>query len=83
MKQREEELATAHAGALQAQTQLRESIEAISEAEMDRKIRFFGAERSLGGAFYIMASDMHEHLGQAIAYARMNHVVPPWTARGQ
>ncbi len=25
--------------------------------------------------------DMHEHLGQAIAYARMNEVVPPWTAR--
>ncbi len=36
-----------------------------------------------GEAFYIMASDMHEHLGQAIAYARMNHVVPPWTARRQ
>ncbi len=50
---------------------------------MDMKIRFFGAERSLGDSFYIMASDMHEHLGQAIAYARMNHVVPPWTARRQ
>ena len=22
---------------------------------------------------------MHEHLGQAIAYARMNGVVPPWS----
>jgi hypothetical protein len=22
----------------------------------------------------------HEHLGQSIAYARMNRVVPPWTA---
>ncbi len=61
----------------------RETIEAISDAEMDKKIRFFGEERSVGEAFYIMASDMHEHLGQAIAYARMNHVVPPWTARGQ
>ena len=28
-------------------------------------------------------ADMHEHLGQAIAYARMNGVVPPWTARQQ
>ncbi len=61
----------------------KQTVEAISDADMDRKIRFFGAERSLGEAFYIMASDMHEHLGQAIAYARMNHVVPPWTARQQ
>ena len=23
--------------------------------------------------------DMHEHLGQSIAYARMNQIVPPWS----
>ena len=23
--------------------------------------------------------DMHEHLGQLIAYARMNQIVPPWS----
>ena len=61
----------------------RQTLEDIADGDMDRKIRFFGAERTLGEAFYIMASDMHEHLGQAIAYARMNHVVPPWTARSQ
>jgi hypothetical protein len=26
-----------------------------------------------------MAGDLHEHLGQLIAYARMNGVVPPWS----
>ncbi len=61
----------------------KQTIEAISDADMNKKISFFGAERSLGESFYLMASDMHEHLGQAIAYARMNHVVPPWTARRQ
>ena len=61
----------------------RQTIEAISDADMDKKISFFGAERPMGEAFYILANDMHEHLGQAIAYARMNHVVPPWTARSQ
>lgn len=59
----------------------KQTIQAIADADMNMKISFFGAERSLGEAFYIMASEMHEHLGQAIAYARMNHVVPPWTAR--
>ncbi len=61
----------------------KQTTQAISDADMNKKIRFFGAERSLGESFYVMASDMHEHLGQAIAYARMNHVVPPWTARRQ
>jgi uncharacterized damage-inducible protein DinB len=28
-----------------------------------------------------MANHMHEHLGQAIAYARVNGVVPPWSAK--
>ncbi len=27
----------------------------------------------------ISMADMHEHLGQLIAYARTNHVVPPWS----
>ena len=26
---------------------------------------------------------MHEHLGQSIAYARVNGIVPPWTARAE
>jgi hypothetical protein len=26
-----------------------------------------------------MAGDLHEHLGQLIAYARMNGVTPPWS----
>jgi len=26
-----------------------------------------------------IGGDLHEHLGQMIAYARMNHIVPPWS----
>jgi uncharacterized damage-inducible protein DinB len=26
-----------------------------------------------------MLNHMHEHLGQSIAYARMNGVAPPWS----
>jgi hypothetical protein len=35
---------------------------------------FTGTER-----WFLMAGDLHEHLGQLIAYARMNGVKPPWT----
>jgi uncharacterized damage-inducible protein DinB len=27
--------------------------------------------------------DAHEHLGQAIAYARVNGIVPPWTTEAK
>jgi hypothetical protein len=29
---------------------------------------------------YLIITDAHEHLGQAITYARINGIVPPWTA---
>ena len=30
----------------------------------------------------LTATHPHEHLGQAIAYARINHIVPPWSRKG-
>jgi hypothetical protein len=33
-----------------------------------------------GDVIYLMVTHAHEHLGQAIADARMNGIVPPWTA---
>jgi hypothetical protein len=27
-------------------------------------------------------NDLHEHLGQLVAYARMNQIVPPWSKKG-
>jgi hypothetical protein len=31
------------------------------------------------GALMLILEDQHEHLGQSIAYARSNSVVPPWS----
>lgn len=53
----------------------------LTEADLHRTISFFGRDRPVIGALVIITGDQHEHLGQAIAYARTNHVVPPWTAR--
>ena len=30
----------------------------------------------------LTATHPHEHLGQEIAYARINHIVPPWSRKG-
>lgn len=48
------------------------------EARRSRTV-LFGREVQVGAAVTILQVDMHEHLGQAIAYARINGIVPPWS----
>ncbi len=60
---------------------LLEAVGSLSDAQMGETIRMFGQEGVLQASLLLVVGDLHEHLGQAIAYARMNEVVPPWTAR--
>ncbi|MDX1395494.1 MAG: DinB family protein [Gemmatimonadota bacterium] len=55
-------------------------LDALPPTKLAEEIDFFGQQRTVGAALYILLTDMHEHLGQAIAYARTNRVVPPWSA---
>ncbi|MEP6591265.1 MAG: DinB family protein [Gemmatimonadota bacterium] len=45
------------------------------------KVTSFGHEQSVSAFFTDYIADQHEHLGQLIAYARMNGVVPPWSKK--
>ncbi len=60
---------------------LLDAVGSLSDAQMGETIQMFGQEGVLQESLLLVVGDMHEHLGQAIAYARMNEVVPPWTAR--
>ena len=40
---------------------------------------FFGNQMSGTQVWVLAATHLHEHLGQAIAYARSNEIVPPWS----
>jgi uncharacterized damage-inducible protein DinB len=51
-----------------------------SDADLDKPIKMLGTDTTVRGAFMSALNHLHEHLGQSIAYARMNGVVPPWTA---
>jgi len=44
-------------------------------------IQMWGEKRDLANLFMTVMADQHEHLGQLIAYARMNHIVPPWSTK--
>ncbi len=54
-------------------------LEAVDPATLTGKRKVIGAERSAADVTLYIAGDLHEHLGQLIAYARMNQIVPPWT----
>lgn len=57
-------------------------IEGVGEDDMTRTATLGGNEVSAAEALLLLADDFHEHLGQLIAYARINEIVPPWSRRG-
>jgi uncharacterized damage-inducible protein DinB len=57
----------------------KENLMKLNDKDLDKMAKFFGRDMSYRAVYLISATHMHEHLGQAIAYARTNGVVPPWT----
>jgi uncharacterized damage-inducible protein DinB len=58
---------------------LQKAIEGLSDADLKASVKLFGKDFSKEGAVRYLFADQHEHLGQSIAYARSNGVVPPWS----
>lgn len=50
-----------------------------SDANLDKPVNLFGDKATARDVFFLLATHIHEHLGQSIAYARTNGVVPPWS----
>jgi uncharacterized damage-inducible protein DinB len=68
-------------------TELKRSYEVIinaikntSDASLSQKVEFpFPGEFTGMSAALIALGHTNEHLGQLIAYSRMNHITPPWS----
>lgn len=58
---------------------LRAALEDVDADTMDDEMNVFGQTMTKRGFCIFIATHLHEHLGQLIAYARANEVVPPWT----
>ena len=56
----------------------RQAVEGVDPATLVGTRKFFGADATTADIALGMSGDLHEHLGQLIAYARMNGVKPPW-----
>jgi uncharacterized damage-inducible protein DinB len=59
------------------------AINGMKNADFARAIPKLGPQANAGDVIYILVADAHEHLGQVIAYARENGIVPPWTVEQQ
>ena len=55
---------------------------AVDPATLDEEVALFDDRYSKRRLMLLMQGHAHEHTGQAIAYARMNGVAPPWSRGG-
>lgn len=66
---------------------LKDSFDAVRAsyptADKQKPVKFFdGRDTTVDGIFLRILVHNHEHMGQAIAYARVNGVAPPWSRTG-
>jgi uncharacterized damage-inducible protein DinB len=58
---------------------LQKAITGLSDNDLQAHVKLFGEDMTKQDALMLILEDQHEHLGQSIAYARTNRVVPPWS----
>lgn len=66
---------------------LRRSFDAVAKAraaatmkpaELSRKVRVAGRDATVDGIYLRILVHANEHMGQMVAYARVNGIAPPW-----
>ena len=58
---------------------VREAHATVSAAQLNKTEKFLGHEATDQGLYLRILVHANEHMGQLVAYARMNGVVPPWS----
>ena len=65
---------------------LKRSLDAVKEAhltvkpkDLERKVHVADRDATVDGMYLRIIVHANEHMGQLIAYARMNGIVPPWS----
>jgi uncharacterized damage-inducible protein DinB len=58
---------------------VRASVSRMSAEQLERPTKLYGREVAHWAVLVQLVAHMNEHLGQSIAYARSNNIVPPWS----
>jgi uncharacterized damage-inducible protein DinB len=68
----------------QAVEHARQAMNNLQETDLAKTSPWLGGRQATyREIMFFIASHNHEHLGQSIAYARMNNITPPWTEEAQ
>jgi uncharacterized damage-inducible protein DinB len=51
----------------------------IKPADLQRKVKINGRDATVDGMYLRIIVHANEHMGQLVAYARVNGIVPPWS----
>ena len=54
----------------------------LKPGDLQRKVKVMNKEATVDGMYLRIIVHDNEHMGQLIAYARMNGIVPPWSKAG-
>jgi hypothetical protein len=57
----------------------KQAVNGVEPANLVGVRKIYGRDFTIAQTSLMMSGDLHEHLGQLIAYARSNEVKPPWT----
>lgn len=52
----------------------------LKPGELTHKVRVDGRDATVDGVYLRIIVHANEHMGQLIAYVRMNGIAPPWSA---
>ncbi|HEY1948126.1 MAG TPA: DinB family protein, partial [Bryobacteraceae bacterium] len=62
---------------------LKQTLDAVktsfAAADLEKPVDLFGRKTTTRAVYLRILAHINEHMGQSIAYARMNGVVPPWS----
>ena len=58
---------------------VREHVTHMTTDDLTRQTRLYGRQVAGWAVLFQLLSHMNEHVGQSVAYARMNGIVPPWS----
>jgi uncharacterized damage-inducible protein DinB len=59
---------------------VKQNVAAMPAEQLDRQTNLYGRTVPQWAVLMQLVAHMNEHLGQSIAYARANKIVPPWSS---
>ncbi len=63
----------------ESQEMVKKAVEMGVHMDLTEEVEAFGRKFTRYEVYLILSGHSHEHLGQSIAYARSNGIVPPWS----